>query len=273
MSAGISLSADKKIIDNEKINDTENNGKITLKIKKSKLGIINKKISNNSSTLKSKDNYKTKKSLNLVSSPSSLVKSPENNPILIPPKIDISILENNDIVNLDSNKEYTKSELIYNKFSNIYSKKIINKRITIHISKINCNLKKLLERVISEQFDAKCNVEGFIKPRSINLLTYSSGIISSCYVIFDVSFECLVCSPIDGDKIDVLIKNVTKAGIRAEIDDTPTPMVIFISRNTNPKYNLLFDNFRENDTIKVKIIGKRFELNDKFISVIADLVH
>jgi CTP synthase (UTP-ammonia lyase) len=33
-----------------------------------------------------------------------------------------------------------------------------------------------------------------------------------------------------------------------------------------------FNSVKENDNIKVKVIGQRFELNDKYISIIASLV-
>lgn len=193
----------------------------------------------------------------------------DNDSTLITPKIDI--LENNNITQTDDIEK--DSKLVYNKLSNIYTKKVINKRVTIHISKINLDLNKILEDILSENFNAKCNIEGFIKPNTIKILSFSCGVITSNYVIFDVSFECLVCCPTEGSKIDVVIKNITKAGIRAEINDNPTPLVIFISRTTNTRYNALFDKLTENQMIKVKIIGKRYELNDKFISVIAELTN
>ena len=67
-------------------------------------------------------------------------------------------------------------------------------------------------------------------------------------------------------------KNITKAGIRAELDETPTPLIIFIARDhhyRNPEY---FSSISENDPILIKIIGQRYELNDPAISVIAELV-
>jgi len=69
------------------------------------------------------------------------------------------------------------------------------------------------------------------------------------------------------------VKNVTKAGIRAEISekDEPTPMVIFIARDHHNN-NDEFINIKENDYINAKVIGKRFELNDTYISVIAELI-
>ena len=33
-----------------------------------------------------------------------------------------------------------------------------------------------------------------------------------------------------------------------------------------------FSNVKENDDIKVRVIGQRFELNDKYISILAELI-
>ena len=59
-------------------------------------------------------------------------------------------------------------------------------------------------------------------------------------------------------------------GIRAETPDQPSPVVIFISRDHN--YNSpLFAQVQVNDEIKVRVIGQRYELNDKYIAIIAEI--
>ena len=70
--------------------------------------------------------------------------------------------------------------------------------------------------------------------------------------------------------IDCVAKNITKAGIKAEIDADVTPVIIFIARDhhySNENFSLV----NENDKITVRVIGQKFELNDKYISVIASL--
>ena len=75
----------------------------------------------------------------------------------------------------------------------------------------------------------------------------------------------------------MLCKNITKAGVRAELNgyqnsDEIRPMVIFIARDHNFE-NSYFTNLNINDNIKVQVIGSRFVLNDLFISCIAELVY
>ena len=51
----------------------------------------------------------------------------------------------------------------------------------------------------------------------------------------------------------------------------PSPVIVFIARDHHyqSKY---FSSKQEGDNIVVKVIGQRFELNDKYISIIATLI-
>ena len=73
-------------------------------------------------------------------------------------------------------------------------------------------------------------------------------------------------------RISCAVKNITNAGILARIDDTEySPLNIFIARDHH--YNIpYFSELKEGDIIMVRVMGQRFELNDKFIGVIAKLV-
>ena len=89
---------------------------------------------------------------------------------------------------------------------------------------------------------------------------------------FDVVFSCQVCCPVEGMKINCIVKNVTKAGLKCEIDDKINPLIIFIARD-HSFLDSTFTSLKEEDEIQVKILGIRYELNDKFISVIAKLLN
>lgn len=153
----------------------------------------------------------------------------------------------------------------------IYSSILITRSIPVNIINVGNNIKQTLEKIIALQIEGKCVVDGFIKPNSTKILTYSSGLVNGPDIIFEVTFECLVCSPVEGMHIKCIAKNITKAGIRAETNETPSPLIIFIARDHH--YNLPYlSTIKENDTINIRVIGQRFELNDKYISVIAELL-
>jgi DNA-directed RNA polymerase subunit E'/Rpb7 len=153
----------------------------------------------------------------------------------------------------------------------LFNQILITKSIPISINNIGNSIKETLEKAIAFQVEGKCIVEGYIKPNTVEIITFSSGLVQGSIVVFDVVFQCYVCSPVEGMHINCIAKHINKAGIRAEIDETPTPVVIFIARDHNYT-SPLFAQIKENDEIKVRVIGQRFELNDKYISIIAELI-
>jgi len=155
----------------------------------------------------------------------------------------------------------------------IYSRGLITRNVILPITNIGKNIKEILEQSIAFNFESKCLVEGFIKPNSTKIITYSSGMIERGNKIsFEIVFECDICFPVEGTKINCVAKNVTKAGIRAEsATDIPSPVVVFIARDHHYN-NDSFNTIKEGDTIIVRVIGQRFELNDKFVSIIGELV-
>ena len=159
------------------------------------------------------------------------------------------------------------------RFQSVYSRCLLTRKIVLPITTIGKNLKENIEENIKANFEGKCVVEGYIKPNSSKIVSYSSGIIQKGNnVLFDVVFECDVCFPIEGMLITCVAKNITKAGIRAESDtEVPSPIVVFVAKDHH--YSVAhFAQVKEGDKINVRIIGQRFELNDKYISIIGELV-
>lgn len=166
----------------------------------------------------------------------------------------------------------TKSDT--NKSTGVYSLSVKTFRVAIDFNKIGSNIADLLTHKIVNEIEGKCIEEGFVKPGSVRLQTYSSGELMSDYVTYSCVFEFLVCNPVEGMQMSVRVKNVTKAGIRAELDtndDESSPIVVFIARDHHFD-NETFQQAKEGDTMRVRIIGIRFELNDKYISAIAEAI-
>ena len=82
----------------------------------------------------------------------------------------------------------------------------------------------------------------------------------------------MICKPVEGITIKCNVKNVTKAGIRATYgSEAESPVIVFVARDHNYK-KPEFSNIKINDEIIIRVIGTRYELNDKYISIIAELV-
>ncbi len=159
------------------------------------------------------------------------------------------------------------------KIRTIYSRGLISRNIVLPITAIGKNIKETIEENIKTNFEGKCLVEGFVKPNSSHIITNSSGLITKgSFVSFEVVFECEICFPVEGMLIKCEAKNITKAGIKAESSsEIPSPVIVFIARDHH--YNTeYFSHIKEGDKFDARVLGQRFELNDKFISVIGELI-
>ena len=159
------------------------------------------------------------------------------------------------------------------KLQTIYSRCLLTRKIVLPITFVGKNLDDVIESHIQNNFEGKCVVEGFVKPNSSKIIRYSSGIIErGNNVVFEVVFECDICLPVEGMLMTCVVKNVVKAGIRAEIaNEVPSPVIVFVAKDHH--YNMSqLNEIQVGDTINVRVIGQRFELNDKYVSVIGELV-
>jgi DNA-directed RNA polymerase subunit E'/Rpb7 len=157
------------------------------------------------------------------------------------------------------------------KIADIYSSALLTRHVSLPIIYVGQNIKETLKSIIINEIEGKCIAEGYIKPDSITIITYSNGVIDGANINFEVIIECSVCNPVEGMNITGIVKNITKAGIRAQFSEENNPLVIFIARDHNymSKY---FTQIQENEEIKIRVIGQRFELNDTYISIIGELL-
>jgi DNA-directed RNA polymerase subunit E'/Rpb7 len=173
------------------------------------------------------------------------------------------------MTDLQNKSRFKKKDL---KLAPIYSRCLLTRSVSLPISSVGKNLTEILEKKIISMIEGRCLVQGFVKPKSTKIITHSSGVVQGSSIVFEVTIDCEVCFPVEGMLISCVAKNITKAGIRAESsDDVPSPVVVFVARDHHYS-STQFSNIQEGDKFTVRVIGQRFELNDKYISIIAELV-
>ena len=166
-----------------------------------------------------------------------------------------------------------KSSSIQVEENELYSKTILTTKVVIPFILVGSNVETTIKNTISAKMEGKCIVEGYVKPDSIRIIKFSSGTLTSKYVEFEVVFECSICCPVEGMQINCYAKNITQAGIRAftSLDEKKSPVIIYVSRDHHSS-NSYFNSVNEKDFIRVRVIGQRFELNDKQVSIIGELM-
>ena len=139
-----------------------------------------------------------------------------------------------------------------------------------------------LTQVISNEIDGRCIAEGFVKPGSCFIQSYSNGTFAAGNIRFDLEIDCMLCCPKEGAIMNCIAKTVTQAGIRAHaFDNLHEPVVIYISREMHDASitttttrmianHMSMDSIKPGDVIQVRVVGKRFDLNDKHVSIIGE---
>ena len=158
----------------------------------------------------------------------------------------------------------------------IFSKIMIEKRLTLSILEMTENMEKNITNYIRKKFTGKCIEEGYIHPGSIELKNYSAGKIGPHGINVCVLFTCLVCNPPAGMIVSCTITELTKAGVHAVCSETYEsdiikPVTVYILRD-HEFMSPMFDKVKKGDVIRARILGTRFELNDPCINAVAEFV-
>ena len=156
--------------------------------------------------------------------------------------------------------------------SSITQRALLSKEISIPMNVIDSNLDSVLEEQVRQGYEGRCIAEGYVMSGSTKISTRDAGRVEGLSVRFKVAFACDVCLPVEGMVFECVAKTVTNtAGIRAELDMLPSPLVIYLARDHHTG-NEAYNEIKVGDRLKVRVIGQRFELNDPYISVIGLLV-
>ena len=156
---------------------------------------------------------------------------------------------------------------------NIFTKQIFNEKIKLKYSDVNNNVENNILNILQNKIENKCIIHGFVKKNSTKILEISLGELFSDYIIFHVQLECLIACPCESMILNCKVDSSTKVGLKCSIinEDDISPYLIFVARDHNYN-NSIFSEINIGDNIDVRIIGYRYELNDPFISIIAELL-
>jgi DNA-directed RNA polymerase subunit E'/Rpb7 len=157
--------------------------------------------------------------------------------------------------------------------TDIYVPAMVSKKVVLPFTAIGRNIRNVLERHLAHEYEGKCNAEGYVRPRSTQLLAHSSGDLTDHgAVAFEVMYEYQACNPVEGMLVTCVVQTVTHAGLQAHIVPEPSPLIIFVSRDHHYSHPR-FSKIKAGDEIVVRVIGQHFELNDPAVSVIGELAH
>ncbi len=157
--------------------------------------------------------------------------------------------------------------------SSLYHVETLEMKVYLYMREVGDRTMFNLQRKIVQKIEGKCIREGYVKPGSVKVVEFSAGFIETDRVNFRVVYLCLVCNPVEGQKLQCRVQDITLAGVHAVIYGSipgKTMVEVFVPRDYNYSHPL-FAEVKERMRIEVRVIGRRFELNDTSITVIAML--
>ncbi len=102
------------------------------------------------------------------------------------------------------------------------------------------------------------------------IITYTAGMIRKNIVHYHVLYLFEVFYPYEGMELECLVKYVNRIGVQANFGERINPVEIYVTREHNQQVD--FDALSANKKIRIKVIGHRYELNDKFISILGEMI-
>ena len=150
----------------------------------------------------------------------------------------------------------------------IFKEQLIRETIEMNFLNVGNDIEQYFISYFKKNIEGKCHNEGYIEVDNVSIVNYSSGLLEGDKIIYNVVYSCNVCIPYEGMIIECIVKNLNKVGIRAIVREQNNPINIFLTRENNPN----IDDYNEGDVIKIKVLGHRYEINDKFISVIGEII-
>jgi DNA-directed RNA polymerase subunit E'/Rpb7 len=119
-----------------------------------------------------------------------------------------------------------------------------------------------------------CTKHGYIRTDSVEIHKVCSGRVEliglNGSTVFDVYFWADVCNPLLGSVLKCRVSNINKFGILVEAGNIIEAIVAKNSVSIQSDVDL--EKVRIGDDVMVEVVGKKYELNDKKISLIARIV-
>ena len=165
----------------------------------------------------------------------------------------------------------------------IFVTTLLTEKVQVHPQHIDKNIKKHIEGILRAKFESKCSHNGYVKHNSIKVIKYSLGKIQAASrngdVKYTTQFQADVCNPMVKSVLPARVVSINQFGIFAEIGTTIngknlTIIQIIITRNSTTWENEVpLENYKIGDQIVAEIYGKKFELNDKRITLVGRTVN
>jgi DNA-directed RNA polymerase subunit E'/Rpb7 len=167
--------------------------------------------------------------------------------------------------------------------SELLAKTLLKERIKLEPRYLTSTFKDELLNRLKLKVEGICTKHGFISKNSIEIYKVAPGIVEIASlngnVVYDVYFYGNVCNPLIGSIIkSVKVVNLNRFGILAEArfagDKYASSILeIIIAKNSvNIVSEIDLESIKIDDDINIEVVGKKFNIGDRKISIIGKIV-
>jgi len=154
--------------------------------------------------------------------------------------------------------------------------------VQLSSEELDSNYQERIVDKLKEKYEGKCSKFGFIKPDTLQIFKRSYGNFIkehfNGFIKYEIICKAEVCNPIQGSIIQAVIRNKNQMGILAEssieLNDNKIPIldIIIPIRSVGIISEVNLDNLQIGNVIKIEVVGKKYQLNDKKISIIGRVI-
>lgn len=167
----------------------------------------------------------------------------------------------------------------------------LREKIVLHPASLTSRVNDVVFQRLKNKFEGICSHHGYIRKDSIRVTSMSQGQVRAFSlngdVEFVVDFSADICNPCKGSFLRARVVNINRFGVLAEVsideddlENRSTIMEVVVPRVHVS--SLVQDDQQQDDSAKidalqvgmmigVEVLGKRFQLNDRKLSVLGRL--
>ena len=162
----------------------------------------------------------------------------------------------------------------------LFVRSVLSDRVKLRPSEVHREVMAVVDRKLRQQYEGVCSRHGLIRPGSIEIMSVSPGLVLDYSlngdVEYTVTYSADICNPVPGLVVKATVMNTNRFGIlaTASVDDVAFMNIIVpkeISEGTSAADEDVA-NIKSGDVIHVEIIGRKFDVGDKHVSVVGKLV-
>lgn len=161
----------------------------------------------------------------------------------------------------------------------------LDERVALSPSDLNTavdiedGITKLLQTQLKNKYERRCNVNGYVRSGSVEILQRSMGLAENGRftgnIVYDCKFKCQILYPTAGTHVEATVLKVNKMGVYAVFEDAEirdeTMIRILLPRDIHLG-NEEFDTIEEGHRLLVSLEKSKFQTNDLFIVSVGRLI-